>query len=180
MGDLQQTVAFRLVADATRDVEPRRTRRDDGVTALEKRFGRDGRGLARLGVARDLHDQLGPRGDAPGLPQIALGAVAQRQGQTALPLHRTVGHGPVDGARLRPAILGIDQDILKPSVDHQRRRLAALHLIQKNDAPLHDVPQTGHPAAASRLAVSASGRPTIAEWLPDIHGMKAPAGPWIE
>ena len=88
--------------------------------------------------------------------------IAHTDGQTALPRHGPVGHGAIDRAGQRLIAGGINDHVLKPPIDHQRRGCAPTDMVQQNDPPLHFVPQTGQPAAANTCAVSAKGRPTMA------------------
>ena len=59
----KRAFAHFLIPDRTRDVQTRSIRGDDREPAFEKHSAGDGNGLARLGLAGDLHQQSLPRRD---------------------------------------------------------------------------------------------------------------------
>ncbi len=123
-----------IVADAARDVEARRVRRDDGKAAFEQDPRGDGDCLARFGVAGDLHEDRLTGGEALDLAQKGV-AIGGGDEHAALALHRAVGDGAVNGAGAGQ--IGIDQQIMQAAIDHQRRGLAPVEVVQGDLTALH-------------------------------------------
>ncbi len=134
MGDATQVFGAVFVLDRAAHIHAGGTGRDDGITAFEQQPGRDRHGLARFGIARDLHFQNLPLPDAFGLPQEqpAFGPV---QKDTALPFGRAQCLGGKD--RARRGRVRSDQQILKPAIHDQRRRFAVADMVEADQTPLH-------------------------------------------
>ncbi len=151
------------------------------IAALEQQPRRHRHGLARLGMARHLHQQRLAGGDAARLAQegVPLGQ-AQR---SCRPAPSSAGRPRRERSRPAPArrrAPSTSRSSSRPSIDQRRRLAAADPRRGRSCGPSCRAPvQTRMPAAARSAAVSASGRPTTAVKEPLIHGMKAPAGPWM-
>ena len=166
------------VAQAPRHVHPGGAGGEDGVAGLQDRPGRNGLRLARLGRARDLHEERPAGGRELRAAQKAGAAGAEVDHDAAHALHRPGRDGAEDRVRPRGRIagIGVDEDILEPAVHHERGSVAARG--QRLDQDLAAPQATASagvsagvsaglsgrmPAAARRPRVSVSGRPTTLE-----------------
>ena len=116
------------VAQAAGEVAAGGAGGQDRGAALQQQPRGDRRRLAGLGPAGDLHQQRPPGRGRLAAAQEA--GRARRRGRRSTPpsaLHRPAGHGAVDrlGARRRVGGVGVDQQVLQPAVDDQRRGVAA-------------------------------------------------------
>ncbi len=98
VGDFLQPRALGFVADAARDVAPRRIRRDDAIATFEENIGADRHRLAAFGVACDLYAHHLSWVHAPALSQKARLTVRQAQEQPARAFERAVANCAIDGA----------------------------------------------------------------------------------
>ncbi len=175
MRDFEQPVPFFLVADTARDIGAGCAWRHDGIAAFEQQLLGDGNGLAGFSIAGYLHKNGLPGCEPLDLAQKSR-AVGRFQKHPPLPLDRTIRDGAVDRAGARA--VAVDQKVIQLAVHNQRGGFDVAKMVQNDRTALHEVsPAKTYPAARSRFAVSASGRPTMPVNDPLIHGIRAPAGP---
>ena len=176
MCDFQKRIAQALVADRPRDVQTRRIGGDDRITAFEQQLLCHRYRLARLGIAGHLHQDFLSRCQPLDLAQECA-AVRGFQEHAALPFHGLVGNRTVHRAGARG--VAVDDQVVQLAINHQRGGFGPVQMVQNDRIALHVLPQSLTPAAVSSPAVSASGRPTMPVNDPEIHGISAPAGPWM-
>ena len=159
-------------------VHPRRTGRDNGQAPFELQLGPNRNSLTLFGVSRDLHGEAMPRVQSVGPAQISCQARPEVQHRAALTCHRPIDDRPEDGTG-PGTVRGVEQKVLEPPVHQKRRGLHPANAVENHLTPPQAGLQTGYPQEDNRAAVSARGKPTIPVNDPEIHGISAPAGPWM-
>ena len=162
LGQRRQPGATLRIVQRSGHVDARRPRREDREAALQEHPHGDRRRLARLRPAAHLHEERPPRRRELRPAQEAREPASEIDDHPAEALHRPARHRAVDRLRPRRRIgrVGIDEEVLEPPVQHQRRRVPARGQGLDEDLPsLHG----RTPAASRRPSVSTSGRPTTLE-----------------